>query len=143
MKPVVLGCAPCGVRVEGVFEGGGNEFSRLTRDELHLLRIFVHTEGSIREMESALGISYPTVKARVGALREKLGMPKGGAEVGAEAGMPAAGAVAGGGSVGGEGKGADVGAESQVAAVLGDMKAGRVSAADAARLIRELRNVGK
>lgn len=141
MKPVVLGCAPCGVRVEGVFEGGGNEFSRLTRDELHLLRIFVHTEGSIREMESALGISYPTVKARVGALREKLGMPKAGAEVGAEAAVPAAGAVAGGG--GGEGKGADVGAESQVAAVLGDMKVGRVSAADAARLIRELRNVGK
>lgn len=49
-----------------------NEFASLPDEDLHLLRIFVHCEGSIREMESALGLSYPTIKARLAKLRESL-----------------------------------------------------------------------
>lgn len=50
-----------------------NEFARLDDDALHLLRIFVACEGRIRDMERALGVSYPTVKSRLAGLRETLG----------------------------------------------------------------------
>ncbi len=49
-----------------------NEFATLSQEDLHFLRIFIHTEGHIREMESALGVSYPTVKARLAELKARL-----------------------------------------------------------------------
>ncbi len=69
MHPKVLECA-CGVRVEGAISV--NEFTLLTPEQLHLLRIFVKCEGRIRDMEAALGISYPTVKARIKELKDAL-----------------------------------------------------------------------
>lgn len=71
MEPVALGCEECGLRLEGRFEG--NEFARLGEEDLHFLRIFVHCEGRIRDMESALGVSYPTIKARLAGLKAALG----------------------------------------------------------------------
>ena len=70
-----LACHPCDLRLEGKFSWNhrpDNEFANLPDEDLHLLRIFVHCEGSIREMESALGVSYPTIKSRLAKLREKL-----------------------------------------------------------------------
>ncbi|MDX9731095.1 MAG: DUF2089 family protein [Bdellovibrionales bacterium] len=78
LTTVALQCAPCDLKVEGKFptfgpnSGPTSEFQSLKEDELHFLRIFIHCEGSIREMESALGVSYPTIKARIAALKEKL-----------------------------------------------------------------------
>ncbi|MCZ6656041.1 MAG: DUF2089 family protein [Gammaproteobacteria bacterium] len=69
MHPKVLGCA-CGVRVEAPISI--NEFASLSPEQLHLLRIFVKCEGRIRDMEAALGISYPTVKARIRELKDAL-----------------------------------------------------------------------
>jgi hypothetical protein len=66
----VAACPSCQLRLEGRFEF--NEFSALGHEDLHFLRIFVHTEGSIREMEAALGLSYPTIKARLAELRSRL-----------------------------------------------------------------------
>ncbi len=51
-----------------------NEFDSLTPDELHFLRVFVQCEGRIRDMEAALGVSYPTVKARLSSIKEKLAL---------------------------------------------------------------------
>lgn len=73
LSPRILACNDCGIRVEGPFEF--NEFSRLTADLLHFLRIFVHCEGRIKDMEKALGVSYPTVKATMGRLKEALDLP--------------------------------------------------------------------
>lgn len=70
LRPAVLACDPCALRVEGRF--AQNEFTALGEDQLHLLRIFVHTEGRIRDMESALGLSYPTIKQRLADLRRAL-----------------------------------------------------------------------
>ena len=70
LRPAVMACDPCGLRVEGKF--AQNEFATLGEEQLHLLRIFVHTEGRIREMESALGLSYPTIKQRLADLRRVL-----------------------------------------------------------------------
>lgn len=72
MTPAALACTSCGLRVEGTFLS--NEFALLDADDLQLLRIFVYCEGSIRGMEAALGVSYPTVKARIATLRKRLGL---------------------------------------------------------------------
>ncbi len=68
--PRVLVCDSCGLKVEGDFVL--NEFDSLTPEELRFLRVFVHCEGRIRDMEAALGVSYPTVKAGLASLKEKL-----------------------------------------------------------------------
>jgi hypothetical protein len=73
LTPRVYACEPCGVRLEGSFEA--NEFAALPADLLHVLRIFVHCEGSLKEMEKALGVSYPTVKAQLARLRGTLAAP--------------------------------------------------------------------
>jgi len=49
-----------------------NEFDSLTTDELHFLRVFVQCEGRIRDMEAALGVSYPTVKGLLASIKDKL-----------------------------------------------------------------------
>jgi hypothetical protein len=72
LYPKVLHCADCGLDVTTRY--AGNEFADLEPDDLHLLRIFVVCEGRIRDMESALGVSYPTVKSRLAALRGRLGL---------------------------------------------------------------------
>jgi hypothetical protein len=72
LYPRLLVCDSCGLKVEGEFVL--NEFDSLTPDELHFLRVFVQCEGRIRDMEAALGVSYPTVKARLSAVKEKLAL---------------------------------------------------------------------
>jgi hypothetical protein len=72
LYPKLLRCADCGLEVTTRYTT--NEFSDLEPEDLHLLRIFVVTEGRIRDMESALGVSYPTVKSRLAALRTRLGL---------------------------------------------------------------------
>lgn len=72
--PRQLECVDCGLHLQASFPR--NEFARLDDDALHLLRIFVACEGRIRDMERALGVSYPTVKSRLAGLRETLGFAK-------------------------------------------------------------------
>ena len=66
-----LHCGSCGTTLEGDFTVG--RFGRLTRDQLTLLESFLRSRGNLREMERELGISYPTVRARVEALVRVLG----------------------------------------------------------------------
>jgi hypothetical protein len=66
-----LHCASCGTTLEGDFSVG--RFGRLNRDQLALLESFLRSRGNLREMERELGISYPTVRARVEALVRALG----------------------------------------------------------------------
>jgi hypothetical protein len=42
-----------------------------------LLESFLRSRGNLKEMERALGISYPTVRARVEALVQALGLADG------------------------------------------------------------------
>jgi len=53
-----------------------NEFGALTPDELHFLRVFIYCEGRIRDMEAALGVSYPTVKGQLASIKEKLNLAR-------------------------------------------------------------------
>jgi hypothetical protein len=66
-----LRCGECGTTIEGEF--GVGRFARLTRDQMVVLESFLRSRGNLRDMERELGISYPTVRARVEALVRALG----------------------------------------------------------------------
>lgn len=70
LTPTVLSCGHCNIRVDGPFRL--NEFATLAPDDLHFLRIFIRCEGRIRDMEPALGLSYPTIRNRLTQLKNKL-----------------------------------------------------------------------
>ena len=70
LAPKVLGCDACNLKVEGPFVM--NEFATLSPEDLHFLRIFIRCEGRIRDMEPALGLSYPTIRNRLSQLKSKL-----------------------------------------------------------------------
>ena len=66
-----LRCGDCGTTIEGEF--GVGRFGRLSRDQTTMLESFLRSRGNLRDMERELGISYPTVRARVEALVRALG----------------------------------------------------------------------
>lgn len=67
-----LHCKACDLELRGEFEA--NEFARLSQEKLGFLRVFVGCRGNLREVEGALGISYPTIRARLDALLTELGL---------------------------------------------------------------------
>jgi hypothetical protein len=88
-----LRCGDCGTTIEGEFAVG--RFGRLTREQMQVLESFLRSRGNLRDMERELGISYPTVRARVEALVRSLGFgPRDEAEGAAEAAAAAAAAAA-------------------------------------------------
>lgn len=70
LRPKILICENCELTVEGPFQF--NEFATLSPEDLHFLRIFIQSEGRIRDMEPALGLSYPTIRSRLSELKNKL-----------------------------------------------------------------------
>ncbi len=120
--PRVLVCDSCGLKVEGEFVM--NEFGSLTPDELHFLRVFIYCEGRIRDMEAALGVSYPTVKGHLATIKQKLNL--GGPPAGRPAATAAPDATLGQGS----------GEEMTDEQVLEGLESGKVSYKDAISLLR-------
>ena len=67
-----LHCRSCATTLEGDFNVG--RFARLSREQFALLESFLRSKGNLKEMERELGVSYPTVRARVDALLRALGL---------------------------------------------------------------------
>ena len=65
-----LHCRSCATTLEGDFNVG--RFARLSREQFALLESFLRSKGNLKEMERELGLSYPTVRARVEALLRAL-----------------------------------------------------------------------
>jgi hypothetical protein len=87
-----LRCGTCGTTLEGEFSVG--RFASLSREQTQVLESFLRSRGNLRDMERELGISYPTVRARVEALVRALGFgPRDGDEA-ADAATAAATAAA-------------------------------------------------
>jgi hypothetical protein len=57
--------------VEGHFEL--SRFTRLDPEQLAFLELFLKARGNIKEVERELGLSYPTVRARLDTLLAALG----------------------------------------------------------------------
>ena len=60
MKITRLQCGHCGTEINGAFSPC--RFCTLEEKHLQFVETFLRCRGSIKEVEKALGISYPTVK---------------------------------------------------------------------------------
>jgi len=65
-------CESCGITVRGKFSVG--PFFNLTDEQIVFVATFLASHGSIKQVESRLGISYPTVKTRLKEINRKLGL---------------------------------------------------------------------
>lgn len=58
-----LGCAECGTAIEGRYALG--RLGQLSKEQVQFVEVFLECRGKIKEVEQRLGISYPTVVARL------------------------------------------------------------------------------
>lgn len=105
-----LECPESGVTIEGRFVP--NEFTRLSAENLELLRLFLRVRGNLKDVERILGVSYPTVRGRFDALLRELGF---------------------------EGPPEAQGVRSERADILGLLERGEVDAQEAAKRLRALK----
>jgi hypothetical protein len=120
-----LHCRTCGTTLEGEF--GVGRFGKLSREQMALLESFLRSRGNLKEMERALGISYPTVRARVEALVQALGLADG--ESGSELVDDGDGGAAGA---------AEADTATQRRAILERLAKREIDAAAAAEALRDL-----
>lgn len=64
-------CRHCDTAIEGHFSLG--RFDRLSAEQLRFAEIFVYCEGKITRVQEEMGVSYPTVRARLNDLIRALG----------------------------------------------------------------------
>ena len=60
-----LSCTRCDTRLKGTFPAP--PLARLPEEHQRFIEVFLRCRGVIRDVERALGISYPTVRARLDA----------------------------------------------------------------------------
>ena len=64
-------CHNCGTALEGRFDMG--RLFQLTPEQLHFVEVFLRCEGKINRVQRELGLSYPTVRSRLGEIIRALG----------------------------------------------------------------------
>jgi len=67
-----LECGTCHTGIDGRF--ALDRFARLNGDQLAFLETFIRNRGVIKDVEADLGISYPTVRARLDEVIRGLGL---------------------------------------------------------------------
>lgn len=59
-------CSRCDVMIRGEFEpGSAGPFGQLNDEQLAFLNLFVTSRGNMSDVERSLGVSYPTVRAKL------------------------------------------------------------------------------
>jgi hypothetical protein len=109
LRIVRLECPACGSALHGNFTLG--RLARLTREQLQFVEVFIRCRGKIKDVEEELGISYPTVVARLNEVVQAMGF-----EVRQE----------------------DTDLASRRQQILDELASGKLSAADAASRLRSL-----
>ena len=66
-----LQCGQCGTGIDGAFTLG--RFQALTPEQLQFVETFIKCRGKIKDVETELGISYPTVVGRLNEAVRALG----------------------------------------------------------------------
>jgi hypothetical protein len=112
-----LQCPGCGTEVSGAF--ASDRLVNLPEPHASLLELFLRVRGNVKEMERELGLSYPTVRARL------------------EAALGAARARPSPGRAPGARPDADGETARARAAILDALEQGEISAAEAAQRLRE------
>jgi hypothetical protein len=67
-------CSSCATEVNGVFNLG--RLAALAEPHASLLEMFLRVRGNVKDMERLLGLSYPTVRARLEEALEAAGLDK-------------------------------------------------------------------
>jgi hypothetical protein len=67
-----LSCPNCSTEVRGRFEF--DLFSQLSPNDFDFVVMFLKTKGNIKEMERELGISYWTIRNKLGEIVAQLGL---------------------------------------------------------------------
>jgi hypothetical protein len=75
LKVRVLQCPSCHTKIEGIFDPPQSRIFTLSSRDLDFIELFVRVRGNIKEMEKALGLSYPTVRSMLDGVIERLGYP--------------------------------------------------------------------
>ena len=71
LRVVKLKCNKCGTVIENEFEL--SKFEYLGEDQLRFMETFIMCRGNIKDVEKELGISYPTVRAKLDEVISALG----------------------------------------------------------------------
>lgn len=108
LSVVRLHCRSCDTTIDGHFEIG--RLGRLSVEQLAFVETFIRCEGKLNRMERELGLSYPTLRARLTEIIRGLGFA-----VGVEA------AAAG---------------DEERHRILDDLAAGRITSEQAMRLLQ-------
>lgn len=66
-----LHCRRCDTSIEGTFTLG--RFHSLSPEQIRFAEIFIRSEGKINRVEEELGVSYPTVRAKLHDLIRAMG----------------------------------------------------------------------
>nr|WP_207751772.1 DUF2089 domain-containing protein [Clostridium rhizosphaerae] len=66
-----LKCNKCGTVIENDFEL--SKFEYLSSEQLNFMEVFLKCRGNIKDVEKELGISYPTVRAKLDDVVSALG----------------------------------------------------------------------
>lgn len=66
-----LHCPACATTIEGKFDTC--RFCQLSDEMRDFVETFIRSRGNIKEVERALGVSYPTVRGRLDAVIKELG----------------------------------------------------------------------
>ena len=66
-----LHCRSCDTSIEGHFELG--RLGRLTQEQWVFVETFIRCEGKLNRMEKELGMSYPTLRARLTEIIRDMG----------------------------------------------------------------------
>ena len=109
MRVVRLKCRGCASALDGSFEL--SRLLRLEPEQLYFVETFLRNRGKIKDVEEELGISYPTVVARLNEVIAALGYEA-------------------------ERDGED--AQEARRTILDELSEGRIDAAEAAKRLREL-----
>jgi hypothetical protein len=109
LRIVRLECQACGSALQGNFTLG--RLARLTREQLQFVEVFIRNRGKIKDVEEELGISYPTVVARLNEVVAAMGF---------------------------EVKQEDTDMAARRQGILDELAAGKLSASDAASRLRAL-----
>ena len=71
LKVIKLRCDKCGTVIENDFEF--SKFEYLEEEHLNFMEVFLKCRGNIKDVEKELGISYPTVRAKLDDVVSALG----------------------------------------------------------------------
>lgn len=103
-----LGCPSCGTEISGHFDSC--RYCRLDAADTAILEVFLRGRGNVRDVQAHLGVSYPTARARLQDVLDRLGLVE----------VPEAPAPT---------------SPDEVAGVLADLAAGRIDVATAERML--------